>query len=188
MNSLIKSLSNSERLVFSACCCERIITLYAEFAKKYEFGDEPLLRKMLNDVWYAILTGETRSLEIHLQTLPNLVPHGDDFPGVESMYALNVCICIDCLLRDCLAEKETGHLVSQYTLDCVRGAILEQHDEIDVLDDAAEKVVLESKLFQKEIEYQIEDAKDAVHATAEGTALLRERAVNNTYHFITDKG
>lgn len=98
------SMSREQCVLYCIYCTEKIIDLYRPVVDKYHFGDFQLIRKMADDVWNSLLHQTTFSGQLRR----HWVPDGDDYPGIESALAMNVCICLDAAIDDNSAAQNAG--------------------------------------------------------------------------------
>jgi uncharacterized protein YjaG (DUF416 family) len=104
-------LSKEQRVLYCIYCTEKIIDLYRPVVDKYHFGDFQLVRKMADDVWNSLLNYSTFSGQLRR----HWVPDGDDYPGMESALAMNVCICLDAAIDD----HSDAHNAGIYVYDTI---------------------------------------------------------------------
>jgi uncharacterized protein YjaG (DUF416 family) len=88
----LEGLSERQKLMFAAACCERHFRDYASFAEASSWGNPTLIRHTINLAWKAA-SGESsaESADLFDQVL-EVVPSSEDFSSPEADYAQNAGI------------------------------------------------------------------------------------------------
>ena len=183
----LSGLNNYQVALYSSSCCERFISLYEEFDKENNFDKYNDVRVILNHCWdYALKKVGLNMLESAASKIIEYVPHGDDYPGIESSLALSTCVLLDSTIKLYLNIKEEFHTV-EYSFDSIENLLLNKSDEdIYLVDDQIKERLFDNHLVKKEFEFQNEDITEIKNQKEIDENLiikLRTNASKNQYHF-----
>ncbi|HEU4551293.1 MAG TPA: DUF416 family protein [Chitinophaga sp.] len=124
-SSLINATSGltaQQQTLFCIYCTEKIIDLYRPVVDKFGFGDYQQVRKMADFVWSSLLSYTPENVQrarLLREQVEQLVPDGDEYPGLESALAMNVCICLDVSLDTFSGAQNKAHIAGLYVYDTI---------------------------------------------------------------------
>ena len=114
-------LGERQRVVFAACCCERMLPAYENFSREDGWGDPRPLRDALERVW-ASANGkpvDAKEAQLLVSLCAEQVPHLDDpstsiFTSAAQNAAIAVLRAIECAVE---GDVELAQGVGDIALD-----------------------------------------------------------------------
>lgn len=155
----LESLSHSNRIAFSASCCDRMLPNYIEFSKQEQWGDYKAFQHVMNEIWNHVLKNHLSSDDIkqYLKKCEELTPHEDDFNSIYVSFAVDAGSSLYNTLKYCL-DGEIKHLL--FVADYSRATVdlfIQEKENMHPGDPELEEKILNNPLMVRELIRQQED-------------------------------
>jgi len=155
---LLEKLYYNKQLTFAYLTCERLYPNYVHFSRKFEFGDEVILRSAIDFIYNSLLipiSPNQKDVEWHLNQVELNTPNTEDFSTILVSSALDSCTAILEAL-DFILDKETSRLrsISSFATDTV-DMFIQYRDDLDFNSDPQfDQKIFNDPLMQREINAQ----------------------------------
>jgi uncharacterized protein len=173
------------RVLFAACCCERLLPNYDAFVAMEKWGDPSVLRLAVDEIW-AFLKGHP----LHAARVRELLSACDSVtPSTMDFGSLFVSAALDCVVSimetlECCLDGDPRHSaeVAQAACDTVvmyLDACCDPETGVHSADPMFDKWVHASPLLAGEMQRQDETLRDielSAYADADSLDRLRQRA------------
>lgn len=159
LKSRLKKMTDKKQLTFGILCCERLLPNYSAFVTDTGWGDNELIRGVLDFVW-SYLDDEKvnpKTIRTLIDQCESAIPDSEDFDSLLTSFAQDACFAI-CNLLDYLMISNTEKIVltASYAIDSV-DLYVQELEGILPADPDLEQKILSHELMQRELAQQDKD-------------------------------
>ncbi len=159
VRSAVTNLPHQHRIAFGALCCERLFGSYSAFVQDMDWGDEALLRRVIDLIWQLvqdpIVTDEV--VRSAISACEAGAPDADEFDSLYTGPAQNAVFAI-CSTLDYVLSHQVERLVqtSSFAIDTV-DLFVQELEDMPTISPGLESRISDHSLMQREILRQMDD-------------------------------
>jgi len=159
----VGNLPKEYRIVFAACCAERLVPNYRVFVNAEEWGDRRLLDDALTCVWQFVEGSAVTADRIQqfISDVATITPDSEDFSGFLTSLAIDaaasVCYALRCCLDGAPIHSVHAAAVSINSLDAYLCAVNDPETGTHAFSGLLGSWVQDSPMMQDELQQQESD-------------------------------